>query len=166
RGQENDYVIDYNTSEVTFTARRFITKDSRIVVEFQYSDQSYARSLFQFSTSSKTEKLDWWVNVYSEQDAKNQTLQQSLNNDQKLLLSTIGDSLELARSISIDSVGFAENLIQYRLIDSLGYDSVLVFSVDPNLAVFRAQFSFVGANKGDYKFKEYTALGRTYYWVE
>ena len=166
RGQENDYVIDYNTSEVTFTARRFITKDSRIVVEFQYSDQSYARSLFQFSTSSKTEKLDWWVNLYSEQDAKNQTLQQSLNNDQKLLLSTIGDSLELARSISIDSVGFAENLIQYRLIDSLGYDSVLVFSVDPNLAVYRAQFSFVGANKGDYKFKEYTALGRTYYWVE
>ena len=96
RGQEYDYVIDYNTSELTFTARNMITKDVRIVVEFQYSDQNYARSLFQFSTTSQSKQLDWWINAYSEQDVKNQPLQQNLTNPQKQLLSEIGDSLQLA----------------------------------------------------------------------
>ena len=166
RGQEFDYVIDYNTSELTFTARNFITKDSRIVAEFQYSDQNYARSLFQFSTSGTGRTLDWWVNAYSEQDAKNQPLQQTLSDKQKFLLSTIGDSLQLARSLVIDSVGFSENLIMYKLIDSLGYDSVLVFSVDPALAHYKVNFSLVGSGQGDYVLSEYSALGKVYRWVE
>lgn len=166
RGQEFDYVIDYNTSELTFTARNLITKDVRIVVEFQYSDQNYARSLFQFSTTAQSKKLDWWVNAYSEQDAKNQPLQQNLTNEQKMLLSKIGDSLQLARYSVIDSVGFSENLVMYKLIDSLGYDSVLVASVDQAVAYYKAQFSYVGPGKGDYVFEKFNAIGRVYKWVE
>lgn len=165
RGQEFDYIIDYNTSELIFTARQLITKDSRIVVEFQYSDQNYARSLFQFSTSSLGKRYDWWVNAYSEQDAKNQPLQQNLTADQKFLLSSIGDDLSAARSTVIDSVGFSENLVVYQLTDSLGYDSVLVASVDPNLGVYKVRFSFVGPGKGDYVFERFNALGRVYKWV-
>lgn len=166
RGQEYDYVIDYNTSELTFTAKNMITKDIRIVVEFQYSDQNYARSLFQFSTTAQSKQLDWWINAYSEQDVKNQPLQQNLTNPQKQLLSEIGDSLQLARYSVIDSVGFSENLVMYQLIDSLGYDSVLVASVDPNLAYYKTQFSYVGPGKGDYVFDKFNAIGRVYKWVQ
>ena len=166
RGQEYDYTIDYNTSEVTFTARNQITKDSRIVVEFQYSDQNYLRSLFQTTTSFERDGLKWWFNAYSEQDAKNQTIQTPLTFSQKQLMADIGDSLDLARISSIDSVGFLDNQNMYKMIDSLGYDSVLVYSIHPDSAFFKATFTYVGTNKGDYVFSNFNALGKVYKWVE
>ncbi len=166
RGQDFDYVINYNSSELVFTSRNQITKDSRIVVEFQYSDLNYARSLIQTSTTYSSKKLDFWLNAYSEQDAKNQTLQQDLSPSQKQLLSSIGDSLELANTNSIDSVGFLENQVLYKMIDSLGYDSVLVYSVNPDSALYKAVFTFVGAGKGNYVFSNLNALGKVYKWVE
>lgn len=165
RGQEFDYVINYNSAEVVFTSRNQITKDSRIVIEFQYSDQNYARSLFQTSTTYHSDKTDIWINAYSEQDAKNQTLQQELTYSQRLLLSQIGDTLELARTNSIDSIGYFENQVLYKMIDSLGYDSVLVYSVNPDSALYRAVFTYVGPGKGDYVFSNFNALGRVYQWV-
>ena len=119
RGQEFDYTINYNTSELIFTSRNQITKDSRIVVEFQYTAQNYARSLFQSSTTYSSEKLNFWLNLYSEQDAKNQPLQQQLSLSQKQLLAGIGDDLLAARTLSIDSVGYLDNQILYALRDSL-----------------------------------------------
>ncbi len=165
RGQEFDYVIDYNSGEVIFTARNQITKDSRIVIEFQYSDQNYARSLVQSSTQFEAEKFKFWLNAYSEQDAKNQTLQQELSLSQKKELSEIGDTLDLARINSIDSVGYFENQNLYKLVDSLGFDSILVYSVSPDSAYYRATFEFVGAGNGDYVFSNYNALGKVYKWV-
>ena len=165
RGQEFDYVIDYNSSELTFTSRNLITKDSRIVAEFQYSDQNYARSLVQNSTTYAGKKLNFWINAYSEQDAKNQSLQQELSGSQKQYLTQIGDSLELARINSIDSVGFIDNQVLYKMVDSLGYDSVLVFSINPDSAKFRASFQFVGQNKGDYILDNFNAFGKVYRWV-
>ncbi|MFM6934449.1 MAG: hypothetical protein ACKOXP_03335 [Flavobacteriales bacterium] len=165
RGQEFDYTIDYNTSELVFTSRYLITKDTRIVAEFQYADQNYARSLLQSATHYETKKGAFWFNAYSEQDAKNQSLQQDLSSAQKFALAQIGDQLSLAVINSIDSVGYIENQILYQLVDSLGYDSILVFSVDPNLAHFRASFQYVGEHKGNYVFDSYNALGKVYKWV-
>lgn len=169
RGQEFDYVVDYNTAEVIFTARNQITKDIRIVVEFQYSDQNYARSLFQTSQTYHGEKLDFWFNAYSEQDARNQSLQQALTLDQKEYLASIGDTLSQARISSVDSIGFFENQNMYKIIDTVvfgtQYDSVLVTSVNPDSALYRATFEFVGANKGNYVFESFNALGRVYRWV-
>ena len=165
RGQEYDYTIDYNTSEVVFTSRNLITKDSRIVVEFQYSDQNFARSLVQESLSYKSEKLDFWFNMYGEQDAKNQPLQQEISPEQRFYLSQIGDSLDLANISSIDSIGFFDNQNLYKMIDSLGMDSVLVFSVHPDSAVYRVYFEYVGSGKGDYVLDDYNALGKVYRWV-
>lgn len=165
RGQDFDYIINYNSAEVIFTSKNQITKDSRIVVEFQYSDQNYARFLVQTANRYQFKKLDLWFNAYSEHDAKNQTIQQDLTIGQKKMLAAIGDTLTLARIPSVDSVGFIDNQIMYKIVDTLGYDSVLVHSVDPANAVYRATFMNVGQNKGNYVLKEYIATGKVYQWV-
>ncbi|HTY09246.1 MAG TPA: hypothetical protein VMF29_08780 [Candidatus Edwardsbacteria bacterium] len=45
-GASNDYTMDFDRAELTFTPRRPITRDSRIVVEFQYATDGFRRSLY------------------------------------------------------------------------------------------------------------------------
>lgn len=165
RGQEFDYVIDYNTAEVVFTSRFLITKDTRIVLEFQYSDQTYTRSLIQQSMEYTHKKGTVWLNYYHEQDVKSQPLQISLDESDKVLLRGIGDSIQNATINSIDSVGFLDNQNLYKMTDSLGYDSVLVFSVNQDSALYRVTFQYVGFKKGDYVYEKSTAYGKVYRWV-
>ena len=70
RGENNDYVIDYNRAEIRFTPRTIITANLRIIVEFEYSVQNYQRSLYATETSIQKEKWLFNLNSYSEQDSK------------------------------------------------------------------------------------------------
>lgn len=175
RGQENDYVIDYNTAELTFTANVLITKDRRIIAEYQYSDRNYARSLVQAHTGFTNRKWDVNMNIYSEQDAKNQPLQQDLTDAQKNVLRTIGDSLDQAIAPAVDTTTFNPELILYRKIDTAWVDAlsgdsvfaedVYVHSTDPELAIYQLGFSEVGLGNGNYILVERLANGRVYEWV-
>ena len=167
RGQENDYVIDYNTSEITFTAKQLITKDKRIVVEFQYSDKNYARSLVHFGNDFEKDKLKLHLNIYSEQDSKNQPLQQELTPEQKKLLSDIGDDLALAVSPSFDSVAFSNNEVLYQKKDTvIGAQSytIFIYSTNSDSAYYRVAFSNVGQGRGDYKQVASSANGKVFQW--
>ena len=165
RGQENDYVIDYNTAEVTFTAKRMITKDRRITVEFQYSDKNYARSLVRVENSLELGKSTLRFNLYSEQDHRNQPLQQQLSEEERLVLRDAGDDPLRASVPGVDSTGFANDQVLYLRTDSLGYSPVYVYSTDPAFAVFRVVFTLVGAGNGDYVQQEFTPNGRVFRWV-
>ncbi|MEX1187902.1 MAG: hypothetical protein WED33_01505 [Bacteroidia bacterium] len=169
RGQENDYVIDYNTAEVTFTSRILITKDLRIFVEFEYSDRNYARSQFAFNTSIEQGGFVSRLNVYSEQDSRNQSLQQQLGPEQKEVLREAGDDVTLALIDAVDSVAFTTDLILYELrdtlVDGIVYSNILVNSTDPERANYRASFTQVGANQGNYIQASSAANGRVFMWV-
>ena len=164
RGTQNDYIIDYNTAEVSFTTNQIITKDKRIIVEFQYSDKNYARSIVESSNSFEQKNGEWYLNVYSEQDAKNQPLQQDLSSQEKAYLSSIGDNLNNAYFPSYDSVPFSANQVLYKKIDSLGYSNVFVQSNHPDSAYYQVSFSKVTGG-GDYILGGFNAFGKVYKWI-
>jgi len=166
RGQENDYIIDYNTAQVTFTAKRLITKDKRIEVEFQYSDKNYARSLFQFGDEYKKGNLNIRFNAYSEQDSKNKPVQQQLTDDQKKILAAAGDNLSLAVAPSIDSTAYTTSQVMYAKVDTViagNHYPHYVYSTDSTKAHYQIQFSQV--THGNYNEINSAANGKVYQWV-
>lgn len=169
RGQENDYIIDYNTGELTFTAKQLITKDKRIVAEFQYAERNYARSLFFLGEEVQFGKSSAFLNVYSEQDNKNRSLQQNLSQEQKNILIEAGDSLNQAVYSGATEVPFDPNEILYRktdsLVDGVLYPDVYVYSQNADSAKYSLRFSYVGAGMGHYNLSSSAANGRVYSWV-
>lgn len=165
RGEENNYIIDYNLAEVTFTTKTTITAKSRVIIEFEYSDRNYSRSLITSDIAYKSGKFKSGFSLYSESDMKNQSIQQNLTNEQKKIMSLIGDSLQNAFARGIDSIGFNNERVMYAMIDSLGYDSVFVYSTNPDSANYALNFSFVGKNNGNYVQTGSSANGRVFKWV-
>jgi len=169
RGRDNDYIIDYNTAEIVFMPLNMITKDKRIIVEFEYSDKNYARALFYTGNTLKNDKLKLQVNFFTEQDIKSQPQNQDLTAAEKLLLSQIGDSLNMAVAPHIDSMDYSAEFVMYRMTDTLvngvTYDSVFVYSTHPDSAHYRLGFSSVGQGNGNYVQQQSAANGRVFMWV-
>lgn len=169
RGQDRDYIIDYNLGEISFTSSQPINKDKRIIIEFEYSDRNYTRFLITSSNTISFNKTNLWLNIYDESDNKNQPFDQDLSIAHRKLLSKIGDNLDMAIVPGFDSVNFETSEIRYMMTDTLvngiSYDSIFIYSTNPENAFYRISFSFVGANKGNYKKGISAANGRVYEWV-
>lgn len=166
RGQQNDYVIDYNTAEITFTANQLINKDKRIAIEFQYTDANYTRSIVQTSTGVENDRFQFFVNFFSEQDAKNQPLQQDLTDEDRIILNEAGDNPSLALAPGFTEVfEYNNDRILYTLVDSLGFDSVFVRVTGPTTPLYNVNFSEVGEGNGDYIQSGFDATGRIFQWV-
>ena len=167
-GLDADYVIDYNAGHVTFTNRRLITKDSRIVVEFDYNVQDYQRSLYAFNSELKTDKLRLYLHTYSEQDGR-QPIDDEFSQMELEALQFAGDE-----DVIINSRDTVEEYSAFRVLYELRdtmvggafYENILVFSNDPEKALYTAGFSLVGAGSGNYvQDTETPANGRVFKWV-
>ena len=169
RGYNFDYMIDYNLGEITFTNRVLITKYSRIRVDFEYSDQNYSKSIMAASHHQDWGRTRVFVNAYSEKDNKNRPLSYQLTNADKEYLSSIGDDLERAVVNSTDSVGYTENKVLYKMVDTLdtvgNLHSILVFSTHPDSAFYQARFTRVGWGKGSYVQSTSTLNGVVFQWA-
>jgi hypothetical protein len=173
RGLELDYVIDYNRGELLFTAKRLITKELRIIIEFEYSDQQYLRSMYSVNTAYDSKKWQMRFSVFSEQDNPNSPGNQFLSDEDKLFLSTIGDRVEEAVVNSIrepDQDIALSNPILYELLDTVlidgrNYSGILRYSINSEIDRKIAVFTDFGQGNGNYVISNNLANGRVYEWI-
>jgi hypothetical protein len=164
RGENNDYVIDYNAGEIKFTSLLPITSEMRIVIEYQYSERSYTRLVTYAGATHEEDKWSIGGFLYSENDVKNQPLQQNLTTDQVNVLINAGDdsSLMAAPSAYIDS--YSENKILYKKINLGGID-VFQYSNTSTDVLYNVKFTLVGNNLGNYILSNSAAVGKIYEYI-
>ncbi len=164
RGENNDYVIDYNAGEITFNSTYPITANMRISVEYQYTDRSYTRFIGYGGGNYSSEKLDIGTYVYSESDAKNQPLQQNLSEEQVAILQAAGDDMDAMTAPSAIPDSYSENKILYRK-EIINGQEVFVFSSNPDDELFSVRFTLVGNNQGNYVISDQSAISRIFEYV-
>jgi len=142
RGENNDYTIDYSTGEITFTSNQLITSNSRITVDFQYSDLVYQRNIVSTSNEFSIMKNNLKISggYIAETDGKNNPVEMEIDSSDREKLKMLGDTTGrvLKNTIRKDSTG------NYFL-----RDSILVFAGE-NQGTYTASFYNVG-EKGKYR---------------
>ncbi|UOK42930.1 MULTISPECIES: hypothetical protein [Flavobacterium] len=164
RGENNDYIIDYNAGEIRFTSLFPITSEMRINVEYQYSERSYTRFVTYGGVTHEREKWSIGTFLYSENDVKNQPLQQSLSPEQAQILVDAGDNPDLMISPSAYEDSYSENKILYKKV-LLGSIEVFEYSNNPGDVLYNVKFTLLGNNLGNYVLSSNQAIGRIYEYV-
>ncbi len=172
RGEDNDYVINYNTGEITFTPKVLITRYSRIVAEFQYSDRNYARSVANASTTVTNGEISVYANFFNEMDLRSQPFQQSLEGFDSIqgksaidILSSAGDAQAVFNNVKLQQQ-FNPDRIMYKKV-MVGPDEIYQYTDDPseNVTFYEVFFSNIGLGNGSYRQAQTGANGKVFEYV-
>ncbi|WP_223032585.1 hypothetical protein [Hanstruepera marina] len=165
RGENNDYIIDYNAGEIIFNPIFPITSEMRITIDYQYSERYYSRLIVYGGGNYSDDKLKIGASIYSENDSKNSPLSQNLSPEQVEILAQAGDDKSLMVAPSATPEAYNENRVLYKkeLINGI---EAFVFSNNPNDELFSVQFSLVGDNLGNYIISDIDAISTIYEYIE
>ena len=172
RGENHDYVVNYNTGEITFTPRILITQYSRIVVEFQYSDRNYARSVSRVGTSVSKGEFTVYSNFFNEMDLKTQPFQQSLDGFDSLtnrsaidILKGAGDELAFYSNAQAQAE-YNTDRIMYKKVE-VGPIEYFEYAEDPSESTqfYAVSFTNVGFGNGTYSQAQTGANGKVFKYV-
>lgn len=164
RGESQDYVINYNTGEITFTSFRPIFKENRIVISYNYTNRNYTRFLITGGVQHEREKLKVGFNWFLENDNKNAPLALNLSKEDEQILANAGNNPDLMFAPSGTVSEYDVNKILYQLIQSPA-GNYYEFSTDQNQTLYQVAFTYFGENSGDYRLKQTINNGRVFEYV-
>lgn len=152
RGENNDYIIEYSNGQIRFTRHRLITAESRITVDFQYSDQKFRRNLYSARSKAAfwSDKVILKTTLLREADDKDNPLDFTLSEKNYQQLREAGDRMDSAFVNSARLIG--ESKGNYIKRDSLGIQFYQYVGL--NNGDYTVSFSYVGYGKGDYRLEE------------
>ncbi|MDO7876927.1 hypothetical protein Q5H93_19430 [Hymenobacter sp. ASUV-10] len=163
RGFDADYTIDYNLAEVTFTPRHLITRNSRLKVDFEYSDLNYARSLYAISHYQQQNRLSVRANFYQEADNPDNATNLNLNDTDRVVLRRAGN-VGVAETAGGELGAYNRTVVQYNQ-DPV--TKAFTYPPDSTRDVYNVRFTDVGQGLGDYELSttELNVNGRVYSYV-
>jgi len=170
RGFDYDYTIDYNLAEITFSPRHLITRNTRLKVDFEYSDLNYSRSLYTASHYQQLGKLQLRGNFYQEADDPNNLANLSLDATDLATLRNAGNVSQVQTPGGVQAP-FNRTLVQYNLVTFNGPNGQQLtkyqYTTDSLSTVYTVRFTDVGEGLGSYaQSTQYnSANGRVYEYV-
>ncbi len=175
RGQTHDYVIDYATGEITFTANRLIRDRDRVVVEFQYRTTEFTRTLI--GAASDVSIGQWpegparaTLGATFLREADGRTLSEAfgLTADDEALLGAAGDSTaQRSGAVAVDyeaEAPYVQYVRQDSVVGSTTHEIFAAITREPTGPVFRVNFTRVGEGQGSYVRQGRTTNGLVYQW--
>lgn len=173
RGEGNDYTIEYANAQVTFTPNRLITSQSRITIDYEYTDRRFARNFFAAGTETNffNDKLQIKVQYVREGDDQDSPIDIILSESDKEILSHAGDDRNKAVKSGVllvepDSLGVRRGIYESR-DTTINGQALTFYFYNPGSenAIYNVSFSFLGEGNGDYVRRslghyEFVGIGR------
>ncbi len=153
RGEDNDFTIEYGSGQILFTRKKLITDDSRISVDFEYSDLKFQRQIFgaQGALALFSNRIKLTTSFLRESDDREHPLETTLTEEYRSILEGAGDSADSALVPGATYAGAGKG--SYIRVDSSGHTMYQYVGADSG--DYEVRFSFVGSGKGDYVFQGY-----------
>ena len=164
RGENEDYMINYNLGEITFNTTYPITNDMRIWIDFQYAERNYTRFITYNKAEYSSDKFSIAGYFFNENDVKNQPLQQSLTDAQKQILANAGNNTNAMFAESAFIEPFDENKVLYKKTTS-GMEEFFEYSTNETDVLYVVTFTNVGTNNGAYILDTTIAIGNIFKYV-
>lgn len=170
RGENRDYIIDYNLGEIRFTPRCPITARSRIIVEYERAIRSFIRYVASSSAALRTVN-GWLVNIqgHTTHDASSSPLALADPDAARKALALVPpDELEVwvvPTTPAVWGEHSAGYLRQDTLIDGVTYTYFRYLEQGSADSLFLPPFSYVGKGKGDYTLRQGATNTQIFDWT-